>query len=93
MAEERKAKLFRNGGSQAVRLPTEFRFDGDEVYIIRDEASGDVILSARPRRDIWKDYIAFRDSLDIPQEDLDRYMAERPMNRPIGRRSVFEDEE
>lgn len=27
------AKLFRNGRSQAVRLPKEFRFDGDRVRI------------------------------------------------------------
>jgi len=27
------AKLFMNGRSQAVRLPKEFRFDGDEVFI------------------------------------------------------------
>ena len=27
------AKLFANGQSQAVRLPKEFRFEGDEVYI------------------------------------------------------------
>ena len=27
------AKLFRNGRSQAVRLPKLFRFEGDEVYI------------------------------------------------------------
>ncbi len=29
----RTAKLFRNGNSQAVRLPREFRFQGDEVRI------------------------------------------------------------
>jgi antitoxin VapB len=29
------AKLFINGGSQAVRLPKEFRFDGDEVRVRR----------------------------------------------------------
>ena len=29
------AKLFRNGDSQAVRLPKEFRFDGEEVLIRR----------------------------------------------------------
>ena len=28
-----RAKLFRNGGSQAVRLPKEFRFPGDRVRI------------------------------------------------------------
>jgi len=29
------AKLFRNGESQAVRLPKEFRFAGNEVFIKR----------------------------------------------------------
>lgn len=29
------AKLFQNGQSQAVRLPKEFRFEGDEVMIKR----------------------------------------------------------
>ena len=29
------AKLFKNGESQAVRLPKEFRFNGDEVFIKR----------------------------------------------------------
>jgi len=29
------AKLFQNGKSQAVRLPKEFRFRGDRVYIKR----------------------------------------------------------
>lgn len=31
----RFAKLFRNGSSQAVRLPREFRFKGDKVRIRR----------------------------------------------------------
>ena len=94
MAERKKAKLFQNGGSQAVRLPAEFRFDADEVYVTRDEATGDVVLSSRePRANVWKEFIAFRDSLDIPQEDLDDYMSERPMNRPAAFRNVFEDEE
>jgi antitoxin VapB len=43
------AKLFRNGRSQAVRLPAAFRFAGDEVFIRRDPTTGDVILSAKPR--------------------------------------------
>ena len=33
MAITKTAKLFQNGRSQAVRLPREFRFDGDEVRI------------------------------------------------------------
>jgi virulence-associated protein VagC len=35
MSKER-AKLFAHGGSQAVRLPKAFRFDGKEVSIRRD---------------------------------------------------------
>ena len=35
------AKLFRNGQSQAVRLPKEFRFEGEFVYIKR---SGNAIV-------------------------------------------------
>jgi len=35
MVESKTAKLFRNGRSQAVRLPRDFRFEGDEVRIRR----------------------------------------------------------
>ena len=42
------AKIFTTGRSQAVRLPLEFRFDVPEVFIRRDAASGDVVLSRRP---------------------------------------------
>lgn len=35
------AKLFQNGQSQAVRLPKEFRFEGDEVIIKR---SGNAVV-------------------------------------------------
>jgi antitoxin VapB len=36
MASTATAKLFRNGRSQAVRLPKEYRFSGDEVRIRRE---------------------------------------------------------
>ena len=39
------AKLFTHGGSQAVRLPKEFRFAGREVYVRR--VGDDVVLSGR----------------------------------------------
>ena len=58
----RKARLFANGGSQAVRLPAEFRFDAEEVYIRRDEVTGDVILSIEPVR-TWADFMALRGRL------------------------------
>lgn len=42
------AKLFKNGRSQAVRLPKEFRFAGEEVAIRRNEETGEVVLSPVP---------------------------------------------
>ena len=41
-ARMKTAKLFRNGQSQAVRLPKEFRLEGDEVYV--DRVAGGVLL-------------------------------------------------
>ncbi len=50
MSETRVAKLFKNGASQAVRLPAEFRLEGEEVYVTRDDTTGDIVPSKRPRR-------------------------------------------
>ena len=49
------AKLFRNGRSQAVRLPVDFRFPGSEVYVRReafpDRNNYDAFLSMAPPGD------------------------------------------
>ena len=45
-----RAKLFQNGRSQAVRLPKEFRFEGDEVSIRRD---GDAVILEPVKRNSW----------------------------------------
>ncbi len=44
------AKLFKNGDSQAVRLPKEFRFDGTEVLIQR---IGEAVVLL-PRAKSWE---------------------------------------
>lgn len=46
--EIRKASLFRNGRSQAVRIPKEFEFEGDEVFIRRNK-DGDLVLSSQAK--------------------------------------------
>jgi antitoxin VapB len=51
---QRKAKLFMNNRSQAVRLPKDFQFKAQEVFI-RKEGS-DVVLSPRPTD--WSSYLA-----------------------------------
>jgi antitoxin VapB len=51
---QRKAKIFMNNRSQAVRLPKEFQFGVQEVFI-RKEGS-EVVLSPRPFA--WTAYLA-----------------------------------
>jgi antitoxin VapB len=51
---QRKAKIFMNNRSQAVRLPKDFQFKTPEVFI-RKEGS-DVVLSPRPAD--WSSYLA-----------------------------------
>ncbi|MDO8747015.1 MAG: type II toxin-antitoxin system VapB family antitoxin [Thermodesulfovibrionales bacterium] len=61
------AKIFRNGQSQAVRLPKEFRFKGDHVYV---KKSGNVVMLI-PAKDSWESLL---DSLDKFSDD---FMTER----------------
>jgi antitoxin VapB len=62
------AKLFTNGRSQAVRLPAAFRFEGDEVFIRRDQRTGEVILSSKPAD--WDGFIEATRGLDVPKDFL-----------------------
>ena len=77
MPKTSTAKLFKNGASQAVRLPAEFRFEGDEVYISRDPKTQNVVLSKRPASTDWDDFFELMRSVDIPED----WMKDRPMNR------------
>ena len=78
----RTAKLFRNGRSQAVRLPSEYRFEGSEVYVRRDPATGDVILSRRPES--WEDFFAMMKNIDVPSD----FLADRD-DAPPQKRKLF----
>ena len=79
------AKLFKNGRSQAVRLPAEFRFEGDEVLIRRDPVTGEVVLSPHNRK--FEDWVKLRDQLlpGIPQKDLDALDNLRDTGAPVER--------
>jgi antitoxin VapB len=50
---QRTAKVFMTNRSQAVRLPKEFQFSTDEVFIRKE--GEDVILSPRPKD--WGTYL------------------------------------
>ena len=58
------AKLFKNGRSQAVRLPRKFSFAGDEVYV--KKVNGVVMLIPKDE-DPWKPLV---DSLDKFSDDF-----------------------
>jgi antitoxin VapB len=60
------AKVFVTGRSQAVRLPLRFRFRSKEVYIRRDQRTGDVVLSERP--DSWESFFALDSSGNLPKD-------------------------
>ena len=70
------AKLFMNGRSQAVRLPVNYRFDCDEVFIRKDPETGDVIISRKPGS--WGDFFKLMETIDVPED----FMAERDNEIP-----------
>lgn len=57
------AKLFENGRSQAVRLPKEFRFSGNEVGINK---IGDIVILV-PKENRWA---GFLNSLELFSDDF-----------------------
>ena len=64
-----RAKLFWNGRSQAVRLPKEFRFQGDEVEIRKE---GDAVILEPVKRaslpeGFWSHIDELRKGLDFEE--------------------------
>ena len=77
----KRAKLFTHGGSQAVRLPKEFRLEGGEVEIWRE---GDRVVIRSPRRDtarMWREIDARRGDEVMPY----------PPRSPLSDPSDFDD--
>jgi antitoxin VapB len=67
-----KAKIFKSGNSQAVRLPKEFRFDLKEVEIFR---RGEEVVLRKPQRNL-------RRALAILQALPDDFMADGRQDSP-----------
>ncbi|HEY1753229.1 MAG TPA: AbrB/MazE/SpoVT family DNA-binding domain-containing protein [Caulobacteraceae bacterium] len=75
--KRKRAKLFNHGGSQAVRLPKEFRFEGNEVLIRKQ---GDSVVLTPTKRDtaaLWAEIDRLRGETvltppdDPPPEDVE----------------------
>ena len=65
------AKLFENGRSQAVRLPKECRFSGDEVAVNK---VGDIVI-LMPKENKWSGFLS---SLELFSEDFMNDGREQP---------------
>ena len=74
------AKLFRNGQSQAMRLPKPFRFEGDRMFTKRVGNAAALV----PYQDSWETLF---ESLDQFSED---FMQQRGQLAPPDRESLFE---
>lgn len=74
------AKLFKNGQSQAVRLPKAYRFEGNQVYIKKMGNAVVLIPCDDPWQIMW-------DSLDGFTDD---FMLERNQPTEVDVRESFE---
>ena len=74
---KKKAKLFQNGGSQAVRLPAEYRIEGDEVQI---EKVGNTLV-LRPVLHSWGEF--FSNPSKAPADFLQDRDDELPQDREL----------
>ena len=79
------ARVFTNGNSQAVRLPKQFRFSAIEVFIRKDVATGDIVLSSRPAHGAWAEFFALRAKTKLPGD----FLTERPLNETEPARDPF----
>jgi antitoxin VapB len=66
-----------------VRLPSDFRFEGSEVFIQKDSNTGKVILPRGPHSS-WKSFLKLRDQIGVP----DDFMSERG-DGPPQKRKLF----
>jgi antitoxin VapB len=81
MAPVEKARVFMSGRSQAVRIPVEYRFASNEVYIRRNPYTGEVILSEQPQRQSLAEIFAAIDAAG-GAEDL---LSDRDLSAPVDR--------
>lgn len=79
------AKLFKTGRSQAVRLPKEYRFEGEEVYIKR-VGSAVVLL---PKAKDWSPLLASLEMFE-PGFRIEREQPTEQQERPL-LDTMFED--
>ncbi len=75
MPKSTRTRVFMSGRSQHVTIPVEFRFSGNEVFIRRDEQTGNLILSQAA--ETWQEIFAALAADPFP----DDFLADRGQGR------------
>ena len=66
------AKVFKNGRSQAIRIPKEYRFDTNEVYI---QKLGDSLIIKPKKTQKWNKF--FKDLEKLNSSITDDFLIDR----------------
>ena len=82
MPQVARARVFMSGRSQHVTIPAEYRFSAEEVFVRRDPANGDLILSQSPGG--WPEFFAAVDETSFP----DDFLADRAQGTPETREEL-----
>jgi antitoxin VapB len=69
MREIQKAKIFKNGGSQAIRIPAQWRFDADEVFVRFDESLNALVITERHPKPMANFFALVEKLGPIPEEE------------------------
>lgn len=78
------AKVFTTGNSQAIRLPKAFRVDTREMWITKNEGTGEIILKPKPAPDELEAFLAELKTMPVSDEFI-------PARDDAPRPSPFED--
>jgi len=70
------AKVFKNGRSQAIRLPKEYRVDSDEVYIEKVGHSLVIIPKEKSKWDIMRNAIKDFEGFEFDRNQQEQQIRE-----------------
>ncbi len=82
MPQTVRARVFMSGRSQHVTIPAEYRFTAEDVFVRRDPASGDLILSHCPGG--WREFFAALDANPLPND----FLTDRAQGNPETREEL-----
>lgn len=64
------AKIFKAGNSQALRLPKAFRLDTDEVLLEKNEVTGVITITPKPKLNSLEAFFSLLESAPVSDEFL-----------------------